>query len=553
MKTSLFFIVIITLFTGLNAQEANNYPYRSTSFQSLLNNPSLQNMDGKELLNYLMAMEEDVLEEYALGLKNSCTEFTNYQLVNKVNEAANVKIDSMISYYSSSENELIRDKKWSLTHIDENTFEMRLYEWNTDLNTWEIEFLNSKAIISYDVTENWVQEETYWFSESPDEIFGIFKFKMVFDEQNRLSSYFMSAGSEGFDQWPEGSKIEYQYTDFGARDGRVSFNFDDLTKEWIPISYETYNYNDNQQLLSQITYEYTEMNNDEFTITRRIEYDYNEDGSYWKNDVRLDEDTNVLKPFNREFYEADNEEISVYIDFNRNGNEWIPYRKYESVYFEKPKNSESITYNWSPSDSSWIPHEKDEFLFSEHGDLELSLSFSWNSFLNDWEYSRKAEITYLSKYPRSEVQTFQYSFDLGFLLVPLVYDLGAPIKAIVSYYPEKEMQFYNFNTTTNEWELDESRKHFYTEEIITPPSGLIVIAYPNPASEYVIFQADEKYEALIEIHDVNGRLVASQTLKTNEHFPVNQLTNGVYFYKLTLCDDPTKVYNGELVVQFISP
>lgn len=54
--------------------------------------------------------------------------------------------------------------------------------------------------------------------------------------------------------------------------------------------------------------------------------------------------------------------------------------------------------------------------------------------------------------------------------------------------------------------------------------------YPNPAKEYLTVETTQNLN--IEIYDINGKIVYSNTIKKNENIDIKDLTNGLYWLKI---------------------
>ncbi len=61
-----------------------------------------------------------------------------------------------------------------------------------------------------------------------------------------------------------------------------------------------------------------------------------------------------------------------------------------------------------------------------------------------------------------------------------------------------------------------------------------ISVFPNPASETVTFSWDEGYTHLdLEIYDLTGKQIVSRTIEQNETIRVDDLSSGLYLYKLS--------------------
>jgi hypothetical protein len=76
-----------------------------------------------------------------------------------------------------------------------------------------------------------------------------------------------------------------------------------------------------------------------------------------------------------------------------------------------------------------------------------------------------------------------------------------------------------------------------------------IIAYPNPFTRYTQITLPKTYHNIaLAVYDIQGKLVAQQQYKDCNQIQLNrnQLSNGLYFLKLTL--DDKAVETGKIVI-----
>ncbi len=83
------------------------------------------------------------------------------------------------------------------------------------------------------------------------------------------------------------------------------------------------------------------------------------------------------------------------------------------------------------------------------------------------------------------------------------------------------------------------------------PSKTYVKVSPNPAKDFVIFrvQLPDDVEGNLEVRDINGRLLLSQTVLEGFHsfeWNTERLSSGVYFYQLLTTTDALQ--SGKVVL-----
>jgi hypothetical protein len=73
-----------------------------------------------------------------------------------------------------------------------------------------------------------------------------------------------------------------------------------------------------------------------------------------------------------------------------------------------------------------------------------------------------------------------------------------------------------------------------------------IIVYPNPANTVVFIDAKNHETVVLKLYDVMGHLVIDKTVASTEKIDINNLSNGIYIYKLYHNDTELKV--GKLII-----
>jgi len=70
--------------------------------------------------------------------------------------------------------------------------------------------------------------------------------------------------------------------------------------------------------------------------------------------------------------------------------------------------------------------------------------------------------------------------------------------------------------------------------------------YPNPANTVVFIDAKNHETVVLKLYDVMGHLVIDKSVASTEKIDINNLSNGIYIYKLYHNDTELKV--GKLII-----
>ncbi len=100
--------------------------------------------------------------------------------------------------------------------------------------------------------------------------------------------------------------------------------------------------------------------------------------------------------------------------------------------------------------------------------------------------------------------------------------------------PLSETGYFNNNGT---WDLNYRQTAYYSDfggstHIDAVPETPVSV-FPNPASETITFDWGDKYARLnLELYDLTGKSVINRSLDKSEILAVDQLSRGIYLYKL---------------------
>ena len=64
--------------------------------------------------------------------------------------------------------------------------------------------------------------------------------------------------------------------------------------------------------------------------------------------------------------------------------------------------------------------------------------------------------------------------------------------------------------------------------------NLILSAYPNPATEYIMLKADKTENLTYQLYDINGKLLENKKIESNEtNIVMSNFVNAIYFLKIS--------------------
>jgi hypothetical protein len=198
---------------------------------------------------------------------------------------------------------------------------------------------------------------------------------------------------------------------------------------------------------------------------------------------------------------------------------------------------------WDTNPPKWILFYKGEFTFDNLGYITLGIDSYWD-YSTGWNIDQKNEYTYDDK--ANLISTNAYTLDQtsqyeNFFKYEYAYNLFGNMTSYI---------YYLWNESTDQWIANSKGTNYYSEynTTLVPviPEREIKV-YPNPASEYVLFDLPDISEsATVELYDIQGKMVLEQRLSHNKQISVSNLGEGMYLYRL---NDRGNTYKGKIFVE----
>jgi len=265
----------------------------------------------------------------------------------------------------------------------------------------------------------------------------------------------------------------------------------------------------------------------------------------------------------------------LYYHWNQINNQWVISSKIESAYDLKGNQTENISLKWDENATQWVNNTKEESIYDENNNLIKYSYFQWNTSLNSWDYIEKHEYTFslqelLTKDIRfigngyggwRVLSQWDYTNDSNGNIIQRIgswdrLDIG---QLFIGTKDEKrydsnenctQINSYRWSEQFNQWERSDSTAYYYSDvetSISAPVSSIQAKCFPNPASKYITFDIkDAGQSASVELIDIQGKKVVSQSLPQNKQIQVNQLKSGMYFYRIQQGD---KIVKGKVAIK----
>ncbi len=344
------------------------------------------------------------------------------------------------------------------------------------------------------------------------------------------------------------SKTVFTYDANGNTSTDILYYY--INSAWIETRKDLYNYDDKGNMTSDIYYYFDETSNWNWYEIR--EYTYDDKGNVILDITYTNEINLQIKNGTKHEYTYDsigNITVDIRYVWNVTDSLWVNNGKSYLTY-DADGNRTSIIfyywgkiYDWDTNPPKWILNYKGEFTFDHNGDMILGIDYYWN-YNTGWVSDQKIEYTYdtngnlTSAIVYYLVDTNQYN---NYFKFEYTYDINGNMTSYI---------YYLWYESSGQWIANAKNNYYYSEHDITSAQVIPereIKVYPNPASEYVLFDlSDVSESATVELYDIQGKKVLEQKLSDNKQISVSNLSTGLYMYRL---NDSGFISKGKILVE----
>ena len=376
------------------------------------------------------------------------------------------------------------------------------------------------------------------------------KYVFMYDAAGNVTFDALYQRNTATDPWIPIFKTEYGYDAAGNTILIIKHFWDDATNVFFPDNKYESEYDVNKNQTSEITYSWNSSNNTWFPA-HKFENMVGSNGQistthnyYWAGTVLM----------------ADN-----YIEFTYNSKkllvEEIQYNLADVV-----QNQKTYTYDTNDNLISTINASggylgnKSEYTYDSQNNVILSLQSEWSEGVNDWEMVYKTEYefdlqnnqsaiiqsdwdtqTNMWTYSYKNVYSYDNTYAITDLIMPDQFD---------ETLKHKLTNFVSYNFNDDDWELAQEYTVYYTNVTtigIANRTSNALTVYPNPANDRVVFTNKTSDAATLELFNQQGRLVYKNAIVMNQPVSVEELIQGIYFYRISGTNYES--YNGTLIIE----
>ena len=456
--------------------------------------PSLRGFYYYDSLNnysYLLGYNLDSSKQWILGYKEECKYddngiLTSQKYFHKINSS-----NEFVCYYEEC---FITDSNSNIT--TSKTY----FEWD---DSTKQNYAYTKNEFTKDKNNNEISNIYYYYDDSTKQLVKSNKNEFTYDNPEKKTSSNEYYWNKSTKEWMNSLKWEYSYNYSGNLIYSYSYDWVKDSLAWkIHYKYE-YTYDENEKLILQKCYYWNNVLND------------------W-NDSQ--EKTEYINDFNG------NRICSILYFMQYGSNVWEYLSKAEYSYDINNKQTSFIYYDWNDTISQWKIWHKEEKTYDEFGNIETT---TYTHISNENLFSQKIDYIY------------DYSFNFSDLIFPYWKNQNIFSGSVIL------KEYIGYTLKNGNWLCLGKIKFYYSGFLpnnITNISTTKLSVFPNPTSDFVSFNLNNNTanNSTIEFYDIQGKLVLSQKIVSNQQVSVSNLKSGIYLYKINSND---KIYEGKISIK----
>jgi hypothetical protein len=401
-----------------------------------------------------------------------------------------------------------------------------LYDTNTSI--W---VLSERELFAYDGNGNMINYVWFEYDSVDMKILPVDKETVNHNAQGQPTEIIWLTWDKASGQWVNEAKFELTYDGEGNLIQETVYDWEPVGSQWLVGARFDMNYDGGGNLLSE-WWLFWDEDSSKLIQSFKDEYIYEGGKLTTMNEYVWEEGNWELFYITTLTYSGDNLIQELTQGWNFLTEDWVDFSKIAYTYVgDKVVTEEVWEFDWMQF--MMVRQSYFEYTWDADGNMITEVESSWDEgagavkSLNDvadWQNTWKSE------------WAFNKNFTIFNIYAP--YWFVADVTDInFVHMPVSETGYYNNNGT---WDLNYRQTAYYSDFGGGGPSEIEdvhetpVSVFPIPASETVTFSWDEGYTRLdLEIYDLTGKQIQSRTIEQNETIRVDDLSRGLYLYKLS--------------------
>jgi len=400
-----------------------------------------------------------------------------------------------------------------------------LYDTNTSI--WA---LSERELFSYDGNGNMINYVWFEYDSVDMKILPVDRETVKHNAQGQPTEIIWMEWDKASGQWVNAAKFELTYDGEGNLIQETVYKWDPDPSQWMIEAQFDMTYDGSGNLLSEL-WLFWDEDSSKLVETFKDEYIYEGGKLTTWNEYFWGEGAWELTYFTAYTYDNGNLILELTQGWDFLAQDWGDYSKIAYTYVgDRVVTEEVWGFDWmqfmmvrqSYFENTWDADGNMTTQVESSWDEEAGAVKSWNVVAGSWLNTWKSE------------WAFNKNFTILNIYAP--YWFMADVADLTfMHMPVSETGYFNNNGT---WDLNYRQTAYYSDfdggsSSVEGVHQIPVSVFPNPASETVTFNWDEKYTRLnLELYDLTGKRVISRSIENNETIRVDDLSRGMYLYKL---------------------
>jgi hypothetical protein len=400
--------------------------------------------------------------------------------------------------------------------------------------------LSDRELFVYDENGNMTSYVWFAYDSVAMEILPYDKEIVTYNAQGQPTEIIWQIWDYDLNQWVNWGRYVLSYDDKGKLIQETISDWDPNGSQWWVGAQFDMTYDESGKQLTEV-WSFWDEDAGDLVLTYRDEYLYDDGNLTTWNEYVYEEGAWVL--LFRTTYSYDTNGNLIYelteVSDPESGM-WFDYSSSSYTYNDKNQliSEEVWEFDWTYFTliQTWLY----DYVWDADGNLIEQVDKSWEQAVskstNAWENAFKSEWAFNKDYTILDLSVpywfLQNMDDINFVNMPLS-ELG-------------------YVYVDGDWAFDYRQTAYWSE--FGGPSGLadrqesVVNIFPVPASETLTFSWENSFARLnLEVYDLTGKRVISRSVDNQEVLGVNQLSGGIYLYKLSHNNE--LIYSGKLSIE----
>jgi hypothetical protein len=407
------------------------------------------------------------------------------------------------------------------------TMDSILWEfYDTNYSVW---WLTEKEFFTYDGNGNMINYVWFVYDSVENKFLPVDRATVKHNAQGQPTEIIWMEWESG--QWVNIAKFELTYDGEGNLIQETVSEWDPDSSQWqFGLRYDmTYDVSGN--ILSEL-WSYWDEESSKFDETFKDEYIYEGGKLTTWNEYMWDVEAWELTYFTAYTYDNGNLILELTQARDYLTEDWGDYSKIAYTYVGDRVVTEEV-WGFDLMSFTMVRQSYFEYTWDADGNLITEVESSWDEeagAVKSWNDAASWVNTWKSEW------AFNKNFSIKDLYVPYWFMADVTDLTFV-HMPVSETGYFNNNGT---WDLNYRQTAYYSDFGGGGPSGIkdvqkaAVSVFPNHASEIITFSWGDEYSRLnLEIYDLTGKQIISRSIENNEVIRVEDLSRGLYLYKLS--------------------